>query len=249
METTTAAARLSEAEQAVAFAARYGTSAFKPEPAAAVAAAPGAYRTLVAELQQMPADSGIVWAQEIFHPDIASGPFTPALGTAERVYGDGSKLSVMIRTDQPEEGPGPRWEIATTITVAGGDGTGERQVHYTLYTGAAEVIRRESAGLSEMLRAVTATAQLILESGMTQETMETHLGAALAEAGLEDARLHPGTDPEAEALRTADAGYRAASDQMRAARAAREQARADGLNEQPAGTAEITGLARLLSSL
>jgi hypothetical protein len=249
METTAAAAQPSQAEQAVAFAARYGTGAFRPEPPAAVAAAPGAYRALVERLQQMPAGSGFVWVQQIWGLDTRPGPFTPALGEAERVYEDGSRLSVMIRTDQPEEGPGPRWEIATSITVANGDGTGERQIHFTLYTGATEVIRRESAGLSEMLRAVTATAQQILESGITEETMETHLGAALAEAGLEDARLHPGTDSQVEVLRTADAGYRAGSDQMRAGRAAREQARASGLNEQPAGTSEIGGLGRLLASL
>lgn len=235
-----------QADLAVAFSFPPETGS-APEPPLAVAAGPAAYRELVRELKTLPDSSGIAWHQQLFSD---GGPSTPVLGTAEQSYDDGSELSVMIRTDPPPGSP-RQFEIATSIIVTRpGDPSDQRAVHYDLEPGAAAVTRKIDNAYGNLLAGITAIAQRLTAADLDTETLETHLDAALAEAGLAEKGLDPALDPAVEKLRAADSVYRRESDTMREAAAARKLADASGVpREQPAGTAEIRALRKLLRSL
>lgn len=238
-----------QADQAVAFAVPSGSGDFL-EPPTAVVGGPAAYREVVQALKALPDGSGITWYQELFHD---GGPFSPALGVAERVYGDSSTLNVMIRTDPPAGSPA-RFEIATSLIITRpGDPGDQRKIDYVLQAGAAIVTREDDNAYGMhyrmLLAAVTETAQRLVNANLSEQALETHLDAALAEASLAEQGLDPALDPDVEQLRAADEDYRRGSDDMRSAAANRELAEALGAGDQPARTTEITALGRLLLSL
>jgi len=235
----------SQAEQAVAFAVRFGSGAFVQEATQAVDDGPEAYRDLVRDLRELPS-SRFIWFQNLTHD---MRPFSPVLGTAEVTYDDGSVLSVMVRTDFEPGSPIP-FEIATTLDITSPcDPADQRQIGYALFTGSA-VTRSEGLGPAAMLPSVIAAAQRYLAAGLSEATLGRHLGAALTEVSLEENVLDPTADGDVERLRETDEGYRQESDEFRAARAGRDQAAARGAGRKhPVGTAELRGLAQLLRSL
>jgi hypothetical protein len=238
-----------QADQAVAFAVPSGSGDFTPEPPRATAGGPAAYRAHVRALKALPEGSGITWYQELFDD---GGPFTPVLGVAERVYGDSSTLNVLIRTDPPAGSPG-QFEIAASLIITRpGDPGGQRKIDYVLQPGAATVTREDdnSYGMRcrMLLAAVTETARRLVNANLSEQVLETHLGAALAEASLAEQGLNPSLDPQVEQLRAADEDYRRGSDDMRSAAANRELAGAFGVGDQPAGTTEIAALGGCFSA-